>query len=109
MSQPKRKRWWQFSLRKFILFVTLACVYFGCWEITKSWGMKGARKKFNPTCPAPFVIRFDVKPVSNESVWISKGPSYHLWLFGLRFCPTDGCFFYYDNFGKSIDSLDSNK
>ena len=32
----------RFSIRTMLALVTLAGVYFGCWEVTKRWGMQDA-------------------------------------------------------------------
>ena len=63
-QHDKAKRWRpRFSVRTLVVFVTLVCVYFGCWEITKRWGLEGLDPSMKiatrASCPMPFVIAGD--------------------------------------------------
>jgi hypothetical protein len=97
------KRWRpRFSVRTLVIVVTLVCCYFGCWEITKRYGVPdweitgplgtGPDRTYAYS-PAPLVV-VDIEDVTlpymirnGYGAW--SGPpmmrtSYDLWLFGRR-------------------------
>ena len=65
-----------------LIFFTLACLYFGCWELTKHLGCDaGARS------PMPFVIAADgtkLQPVNKNEALLSPCRYYYLWFFGRK-------------------------
>lgn len=87
----KRWRIWRprFSVRTLAIFVSLICVYFGCWGITKQYGVPRASRghiaaempdalPFGAGSPAPFIIW------KNELDLINEFPRrYYFWLFGV--------------------------
>ena len=98
----------RFSIRTLLVLVTLAGLYFGCWEVTKRWGVEHrswkSDERLDPftspflSSPVPFVIRRDRYGVAidwdsmdrGQLEWLSKNVSfvgppiseYHFWFFG---------------------------
>ena len=85
----------RFSVRTLAVFVTLICVYFGCWEATKRWGVTPTQQilaeyeqsgillhaSISPpmeNAPMPFVIR------RVEFGDFHASSRFYLWFFGLR-------------------------
>ena len=65
VSKTTARRWWRirFSLRALTLFLTLVCLYFGCWENTKQRAVVDVTTRvngWNGRSPAPFVVGVDV-------------------------------------------------
>jgi len=79
----------RFSVRTLVVMVTLVCVYFGCWEITKRFGVRDIvfhkyvfRKLNNKeevrfagflSSPGPFVV---------SQKWTGNDETYYFWFFG---------------------------
>ena len=98
-SSPKRWRP-RFSLRTLVIFVTLVCVYFGAWEVTKrcedtdklSFDYKYRAFVHGAYSPMPFVVARDESDfiVSDLQDYGGGNPSYsgsgprryYLWLVG---------------------------
>lgn len=63
------RRWWRvrFSLRSLCIFLTLICLYLGCWEITKEWAVDDLMKDPSLHCesPAPYVVVTDEVDYTN--------------------------------------------
>lgn len=89
------KRWRpRFSVRTLLIFVSLACIYFGCWELTKR---QGCGQLPNASSPMPLIIRSDDYRTSGVNMgmvtarvhWPCR--NYYLWLFGpkIRIWQTD--------------------
>ncbi|HUG67861.1 MAG TPA: hypothetical protein VMM76_08915 [Pirellulaceae bacterium] len=109
-QHDKPKRWRpRFSVRTLAIVVTLVCVYFGLWEITKRWGVPELDEYshynwiYGANSTAPLIVTIDegyagpnetVVEVMNQSLEETGnfgfgGPpesrrSYYLWLFGPR-------------------------
>jgi len=77
------RRWWRvrFSLRSLCIFLTLICLYLGCWEITKEWVVDDLKKDHALHCesPAPFVVVIDEIDYTNYR-YVRRS---HLVCFGL--------------------------
>jgi hypothetical protein len=70
----------RFSLQTLAIVVTLVCVYFGLWEVTKRYGVPAvaAPKAAFRSSPAPLVVRYQQDP---DDLFGDK-PVYYVWLFG---------------------------
>ncbi len=77
----------RFSLRTLLVLVTLVCVYFGCWEITKRYGVPAVDSMDNGilvSSPMPFVVgcyRLYDKYYGRHDKWEFRREHY-LWIFG---------------------------
>ncbi len=60
-------RSWRYSLRALLAILTVACVYFGCWEITKKQVVATMMKDPSLFCetPVPFVAVLDELDADN--------------------------------------------
>ena len=102
-GEEKAERWRpRFTVRTLVILVSLVCVYFGAWEITKRNAKTRANatiygdndeplRIFNTSIPMPFIVVRDEVQYREST---SKGGvsltsehrrSYHLWLFGPMF------------------------
>jgi len=71
------------------VLVTLVCLYFGLWEITKRWGVEEYpfyRKGFLRSSRAigPLVVKLETLPIIGPNKF-ENVTRYELWLFGPRF------------------------
>ena len=85
MTRLKRRR---FSTRSLLVFVTLICIYFGCWEITKEHGIRrqrlpsvSGRSALEQMCPAPFLVR---RVEIGKHDYVSAKICYYLSIFGIE-------------------------
>jgi hypothetical protein len=67
----------RFSLRTFVIMVTLACVLIGTWPLTQ----KLVDQRFRPT-PVPFVVQGNFALATRPGV-VDYSFRYHVWLFGI--------------------------
>jgi hypothetical protein len=105
----------RFSVRTLAIFVTLVCVYFGAWEVTKKYGVErtpGVTKTKHSAIisvsadsvppetitvasesPAPFIVsrclyhfEYVAKSQQAKQYSVVNGPvHYYVWLFGAQF------------------------
>ena len=83
-NQPTTPKRWRprFSVRTLVVLVTLVCSYFGCWEVTKSRGVRDVRRGVSPM---PFIVRVDMDSVIGSASYVDvayRERSYYFWFFG---------------------------
>ena len=86
----------RFSVRTLAIFVTLACAYFGAWEVTKKYGKESVQEPklesdlnaFFISSPAPFLVVSDEwDPAVSRTYGNGRQPfvrRYYYWCFGLK-------------------------
>ncbi len=92
LSKQKRSKRVRFSFRTMLIFVTLFCVYFGCWPATKSQGSKdvaayvwGPNSGLSVDPIAPFLLKnevLEIHPKPNGLQKIAFESTYYLWCLG---------------------------
>src|SRR5687768_10082779 len=65
-----RQKWPKYSVRALAIFITIACIYLGFWDVTKRFGIPavenyeketyGRYKDWDRISPGPFLVRVDV-------------------------------------------------
>jgi hypothetical protein len=88
----------RFSVRALAIFVTLVCIYFGTWELTRqkaeseNWSLRVGKYSSSDeySSPLPLILsRHDtgISYVGGKLLakWTSHGTHYYLWLFGPKF------------------------
>jgi hypothetical protein len=92
-QHDQAKRWRpRFSVRTLAIFVTLVCVFFGCWEATKEWGVRDVLRfqhggqVGNGKAVAPPVVASQQELMAvnrGEAGWVHVSTCYyHFWFFG---------------------------
>jgi hypothetical protein len=88
------RNWWkpQFSLKLVLLLTTAVCLYFTCWRVTTTLGVKVVEVKLAPMNggevyvepTAPFVLSHSVARI-RRTPWgreLVQGRTLYLWAFG---------------------------
>lgn len=84
-DKPKRS-WPRFTVRTFVIAVTLVCAYVACWGPTKTWGVTDVKRfRYGDIAPPPLHMAGSdttaylplVVKVENLS-----GSDFYLWFFG---------------------------
>ena len=89
MNTVNRKRWLpRFSIRTLIGIVTLVCLFFGSWELTKTVGVRAVETQLeasnmNPsylTSQAPFLVSAYEYQTQSHAYPQTAQRRHHLWL-----------------------------
>lgn len=86
----------RFSIRSLAIAVTLVCVYFGTWEMTKRWGVTGSQQILDEYQRSGILLPASISPPLEDSPMpfvvrridftseFSAASRFYLWIFGAR-------------------------
>ena len=91
------RRWFRFSLRKLIVFSTMACLYFACWRPTKTIGVDDVERRHlrvdyvynvfaNAKPVLPLLLRVTIEGTQGSKLSRTQLPTktvYCFWFFGI--------------------------
>ena len=83
----------RFSVRTLVVLVTLVCLYFGCWEATKSKGVEDIETvvfstidhgvfRLDHDVPVPFLVRTRARSHPTDGKLIHSWHRDYIWFFG---------------------------